>query len=134
VLLHRPFAHTWPAAQDVVQLPQWRGSLRVSTQPLVHKVVPERHVHRPPAQLSRAPQLRPQVPQLLGSELGSTHSPQSSSEPEQSHFPALQLAFDSHATAQAPQCAASLPRLTQARSQALSGAGHVVPHFPSAHT
>ena len=68
--MHMPFEQACPAAQAVVQLPQWFASLVTFTHPPPHVVVPVGHmaVHCELAQNGEAPvQAVPHLPQLAPS-------------------------------------------------------------------
>jgi len=74
--VHVPATQVCPGEQVIPQAPQWRGSLRRSTQAMPHWVRGDVQVvtvrHRPAMQVSAAVQALPQVPQCIGSRCGST--------------------------------------------------------------
>jgi hypothetical protein len=70
-----PAEHTWPAAQAMPQLPQFRGSERVSAQPVLHAESPDKHWQAPAAQVCPETQGDWHLPQLLGLVLRSTQEP-----------------------------------------------------------
>jgi hypothetical protein len=83
---------------------------------------PGAQLHRPEMQRPPVGQALPQVPQLAGSAVGSTHCPAQSTEPAgHTQAPASQLCPPLQAAPHAPQFRASLARSTQLKPHAVNG-------------
>jgi len=103
-VVHAPPEHVEPAAQVIAQLPQWLGSVAVSTQVEPHSVRPELHVHIEDAQVVPDGQLIPQAPQFVALLDVSTQVPPQSVKPVgQTHALALQTFPPEHTVVQEPQ-------------------------------
>src|SRR5687767_1088717 len=65
--MHVDAPQTSPAAQTVVHIPQWVGSLVISTQTPPQSVSPPGHAHIPARHSIPPEQTTPQAPQLVSS-------------------------------------------------------------------
>jgi hypothetical protein len=75
VTVHMPFEQSWPGPQTLLQLPQWFGSLVVSTQTPLQSLWPGGQTHMPPAQLAPVGHALPHLPQSALSVCRFTHWP-----------------------------------------------------------
>jgi hypothetical protein len=72
---HALCEQTWFVAHAVAQVPQWAGSVVVSTQTPPQSVCPPVQAQAPALHVCPPVQTFPQLPQLLGSFLVFTHAP-----------------------------------------------------------
>jgi hypothetical protein len=136
---HADCEQTWPVVHAAAQAPQLRGSLVVSVQTPPQRSCPVGQPHTPAVHDVPPRQRMPQPPQLLTSELTSTHANPHcvwSGVHCVLHAELEQTCPLAHAFLHAPQSAGSDVRSTQPPPQSVSPSGHVavIAHWPSAHT
>jgi len=112
--------------QAVVQVPQWAGSLRRSTQTPPHSRLPAGHWHLPVAQNEPPVHLIPQPPQLRSSEAVLVQEPLHEVRPVEHmawQVPIWQVWAAAQACPQLPQWAALVATSTQVPPQSVVPVG-----------
>jgi hypothetical protein len=116
-------------------LPQFFGSLVVSTQAPLQDVAPASQVHLLAKQAWRAPHAVPHCPQLLGSLVGSTQPfAQASSAPGQAQALFSHVSGDAQTVPHFPQLLESVLTSMQFCPHATCGGVQVAWHLPVLHT
>lgn len=125
---HLPREQVWLPLQVVPQLPQFRPSVRRSTQrglALAQKVAPMQ-AHAPALHVPR-PHCTPQAPQFVGLVERFTQVPAQFTVPAGQHFPLLHVEPPAQTTPHAPQFDGSSSTFTQAPPQLTSPASQQRP-------
>jgi len=116
-------------------LPQFFGSLVVSTHAPLQDVAPASQVHLLAEQAWRAPHAVPHLPQLFGSLVGSTQPfAQASSAPGQAQALFAHVSGEVQTVPHLPQLLESVVTSMQSRPHATAGGVQVVWHLPALHT